>query len=193
MSTPRIVTWRLALTPLVAEDAPAFFAYRSDPGVCAYQGFEPGTLEDARRFIDAMQKTPFGRPGSWFQLGIRLREAGQLVGDVGIHFLAEDDRQAEIGFTVASRHQRRGYGSEAVTGVLAYLFGPGRHHRVIASVDPRNAPSVALLRRVGMRQEAHFVKSLWFKGAWADDLVFAVLASEWRERHPEDVSPGNGS
>jgi RimJ/RimL family protein N-acetyltransferase len=31
-----------------------------------------------------------------------------------------------------------------------------------------------------MRQEAHFRKSLWFKGEWVDDVVFAVLASEWK-------------
>ena len=30
-----------------------------------------------------------------------------------------------------------------------------------------------------MRKEAHFVRSLWFKGEWVDDVIFAVLASEW--------------
>jgi hypothetical protein len=29
-----------------------------------------------------------------------------------------------------------------------------------------------------MRREAHFVESLWFKGAWADDLIYAVLRRE---------------
>jgi RimJ/RimL family protein N-acetyltransferase len=37
-----------------------------------------------------------------------------------------------------------------------------------------------LLQRVGMRQEAHFVKSLWFRGEWVDDVIFAILSSEWR-------------
>jgi RimJ/RimL family protein N-acetyltransferase len=46
-------------------------------------------------------------------------------------------------------------------------------------VDPRNGPSTALLRRVGIRQEAHFHESLWFNEEWADDLVFAILRSEW--------------
>ena len=46
----------------------------------------------------------------------------------------------------------------------------------------RYQPSVALLERVGMRKEAHFRKSIWFKGEWADDMVFAILASEWLDR-----------
>jgi len=32
-----------------------------------------------------------------------------------------------------------------------------------------------------MRQEAHFVESLRFKGEWADDVICAVLQREWSE------------
>jgi RimJ/RimL family protein N-acetyltransferase len=52
---------------------------------------------------------------------------------------------------------------------------------VFASVDPRNHASIALLRRVGMRQEAHFRQSLWWRGEWVDDVIFAVLQSEWKD------------
>ena len=52
-------------------------------------------------------------------------------------------------------------------------------HRVVAELDPRNTPSIRLCRRLGMREEAHFVQDLWFKGAWADTGVFAMLESEW--------------
>jgi RimJ/RimL family protein N-acetyltransferase len=105
-----------------------------------------------------------------------------LVGDVGVHFPSAPPDQVEVGFTVAPRHQVKGYGTEAVTGLLGFLFGSLRKHRVYASVDPQNRRSIALLERVGMRQEAHFRKSLWFKGEWVDDVVFAVLGSEWKGR-----------
>lgn len=65
--------------------------------------------------------------------------------------------------------------------MIGYLLGPVQKHRVFASVDPRNTRSLALLERVGMRQEAHFRESLWFKGEWVDDVVFAILAAEWRD------------
>jgi RimJ/RimL family protein N-acetyltransferase len=175
-------TRRLKLTPLVASDAPAMFAYRSDPEVCRYQSFEPGTLGDVEAFIGSLQSHAFDSAGTWFQFAIRLQESGQLIGDLGTYFDADDPSQVEIGFTVAPACQGHGYGTEAVIGVLDYLFGPLDKHRVFASVDPRNARSVALLKRVGMRQEAHFLKSLWFKGEWVDDLVFGILASEWKSR-----------
>ena len=45
------------------------------------------------------------------------------------------------------------------------------------------AASLALLRRAGMRQEAHFMESYWSKGEWADDVVFGILEREWEEIH----------
>lgn len=123
----------------------------------------------------------FDSPGTWFQFGIRSRETGDLVGDLGVHFL-EDGEQVEIGFTVAPSRQGRGFGTEAVAGLLEYLFGTLGKHRVFVSVDPRNEPSLRLLRRLGMRQEAHFVQSVRSKGEWTDDIVAAVLASEWIPR-----------
>lgn len=179
---PEIPTVRLILSPLAAGDAVALLEYRSDPDVCRYQSFEPASLEDVERFLDGLHADVFGVPGAWFQFGIRLRDSGRLVGDLGVRLQGEDARQAELGFTVAPGYQRRGIGTEAVRGMLGHLFESLDTHRVVASVDPRNGPSIALLRRVGMRQEAHFRRSLWFKGEWVDDLVFGMLKSEWQGR-----------
>ena len=183
MTGPEISTDRLILSPLSAADAPALFAYRSLPEVSRYQSWQPKSLDDAAGFIERFASTEFDTPGTWFQFGIRQRESGELVGDLGVHFL-EDGRQTEIGFTLAPASQGRGFGTEAVVGVLDLLFRQLGKHRVFASVDPRNQPSLRLLQRVGMRQEAHFRQSLLFKGEWCDDVVFAVLDSEWVERKP---------
>lgn len=151
--------------------------------VSQYQSWMPGSLDEAVAFINGLQSLAFGTPGTWFQLAIRPRESKPLIGDVGIHFPTDNPQQVEIGVTVAPDYQRQGFASEAVTGLLDYIFGSLRKHRVFASVDPRNQPSIALLKRIGMRQEAHFRNSLWINGEWVDDLVFAILRSEWISRH----------
>jgi RimJ/RimL family protein N-acetyltransferase len=181
VDAPAIGAERLLLSPLVPADAVPLFAYRSLPEVCRYQSWEPTRVEDAEAFIAGLAGVAFDTPGTWFQLGVRLRRGGELVGDVGVHFI-EDGEQVEIGFTLAPRAQGRGFATEAVTALLGTVFGELGKHRVTASVDPRNEASVRLLRRVGMRQEAHLVRSLRFKGEWADDLVFAILDSEWSSR-----------
>jgi RimJ/RimL family protein N-acetyltransferase len=46
------------------------------------------------------------------------------------------------------------------------------------------------MERLGMRQEAHFRESEIFKGEWGDELVFAMLEEEWRDRgHPAPSAP----
>jgi RimJ/RimL family protein N-acetyltransferase len=172
---------QVVLSPLSPTDAEALFAYRSLEAVRRYQTWEPVHPKDAIGFIAAQAGLAFDTPGTWFQLGIRMRDGKALVGDIGVHFL-EDGEQVEIGITLAPAAQGCGIATEAVEMLLDHLFGALGKHRVIASVDPRNGPSVRLLERVGMRREAYFVQALLFKGEWADDVVYAVLASEWAAR-----------
>ena len=76
-----------------------------------------------------------------------------------------------------------GYATEAVHTLLHLAFDQLGLHRVVARVDAANRPSLALASRLGMRQEAHLVENEWFKGAWSDEVDFALLASEWTARH----------
>ena len=49
-------------------------------------------------------------------------------------------------------------------------------------IDARNTASAAVLERLGMRREAHFVQNEWVKGEWTDEAVYAVLVHEWSAR-----------
>ena len=85
-----------------------------------------------------------------------------------------------IGFTIAPEHQGHGYATEAVRSLLGYLFGSLGKHRATACCDARNAASAAVLERLGMRREGHLHESTWAKGEWTDDLIYAMLARDWR-------------
>ena len=171
------VTARLQIDALRPADAEALFACRADPAVARYQGWCPTDLAAARDFIDAQPPQP---STGWFQRAIRLRGDGVLIGDLGV-CLPEDPRDSvEFGVSIASAYQGHGYASEAVRAVFAFVFGQLAGHRIHASLDPRNLASMALLRALGMRQEAHHRESLWLKGEWVDDVIFALLDHEWR-------------
>ncbi|MDV3427138.1 MAG: GNAT family N-acetyltransferase [Bacillota bacterium] len=177
-----ISTERLILKGITVSDAESMFTYRSNPKIYKYQSFKPQTLEDVEEFIsEKIAKIP-NVPDTWYQLGIFIKETGELAGDIGIHFIDPDNLQAEIGYTLSLEHQSKGYASEAVTGVIDYLFNNLHKHRITASVDPGNTRSIKLLERIGMRKEAHFIKSLWFNNEWADDMVYAILNEEWVNR-----------
>jgi RimJ/RimL family protein N-acetyltransferase len=190
---PDILIDRLRINDLIPPDAPALFNYRSHAEVARFQSWIPASVDDARAFIVRNAATPFDRNNSWYQLAVRSAVTNELLGDLGVHFVADDGRQVEIGFTIAPAHQRQGLGTLAVTTLLDHLFTVLNKHRVFASLDPRNKASEALLRRVGMRKEAHFRQSLLWKGNWVDDVVFGLLRSEWKPsatgKGTQNISP----
>ena len=177
-----IETHRLRLRPLLPGDAAEVFRYRSNPEICRYQNWEPGSIEEVHEFIVRMTSVEPDTPGTWYQLAICERETGRLVGDCGLRFPLGRDYEAEFGISLAPEFHGMGYATEALDAVLSYLFDRLEKHRVFGSADPRNLASLRLMERVGMRREAHFRESLWSKGEWADDVVHAMLRSEWQER-----------
>lgn len=174
-----LVTDRLKLDALQMADAPGLFGYRADPEVWRYQNWRPESLAEVERFIHKQSTITTPNAGQWCQRAIRLRADDTLIGDLG--FCLSGDGQAEFGINLAPSRQGQGLAREASRALLDFLFGTLGVHRVHASVDPRNAPSMALMRALPLRQEAHLHESLWFRGEWVDDVVFAVLAREWRQ------------
>ena len=122
-------------------------AANSDPEVARYQSWPPNSLEETRSFIERLSVVELDTPDTWFQLAITQRADDALVGDCGLHFLNDEQRQAEVGITLAHTHHHQGYATEALRAVLDFLFVNLEKHRVFASVDPRNEAAIALVKR----------------------------------------------
>ncbi len=174
------------LRRLQCSDADALTIYRSLPEVALYQSCESFQQADAERLIIEQQDAEPSGPGTLCQLAIVETSTGRMIGDCGLHTRKEDTRQMELGVTLAPTHQRLGYATEALTIVLSFLFDVCLKHRVVAITSARNLTAASLFKRLGFRQEAHFVDHFWFKGRWESELVFALLASKWKaHRVPE--------
>ncbi len=171
---------RLLLRRFEPGDAPALAAYRSDPEVARYQGWDSCTLGDAQSLIRSLGKRDPGAPGAWFQFAVALASDGVLIGDCALRCGRGTPHVAELGFSFGRAHQGKGYAGEAVALLLDYAFDRLALHRVFAITDERNLPARALLEKLGLRKEGEFREASWFKGGWATELGYAVLASEWR-------------
>ena len=169
-----IVTKRLRLDALRTEDARALFAYRSDPAVSRWQGWKPASEADAARFIAGQEGVAPDTPGAWWQRAIRLRASGELVGDLGLHFLA--DATVELGITLAPARQRQGYAREALEVMLDFVFGGLRKQHVVARVMPRNFMCMRLLEGLGLKRCA----------AAQDEVVFTLDAGQWLAKADAD-------
>ncbi|MGH3761287.1 GNAT family N-acetyltransferase [Actinophytocola sp.] len=171
-------TSRLVIRRFQPADAAAFAHYRCDPEVARYQSWQaPVSFVDAERLVAEFAAAAEDAPG-WFQYAVTLRAGGVLAGDVAV-CLHDNRGQAELGFTLARAHQGRGYATEAVRCVLNRVFATGLH-RVSAECDARNTASARLLDRLGFEREGHRREHTWIKGEWTDDLLFGLLARNWR-------------
>lgn len=170
-------TERLILRPINEKDITAIFNYRSDSVTNVYQGWIPKAIEDVRIFLEKIS-SEININGTWFQFAIVETESTEIIGDLGIHFL--EDEQAEIGCTLKKESQGEGYATEALKLVIDFLFNTLNKHRIIGSIDPRNVRSIKMVERLGFRREAHFKESLLINGEWVDDIVYAILKKEWK-------------
>jgi len=178
-----IPTQHLLIRHLEAEDCPDFHIYRSNPDVARYQGFDVMTPDEAAAFIKQNAHKHYGKPEQWVQYAIEHTASGKLIGDCAIR-LAADPRIAEIGITISHLEQRKGYAKEAMLGLLNFLFDQKDIHRVVETVDAENIASINLLKRVGFRQEGHFIENIFFKGKWGSEFQYAMLKREWDEKKP---------
>lgn len=178
MAKITIETERLHLKPIERTDASALFDYRSDAVTNKFQGWIPKKIEDAYEYINKTT-SEFDVVDSWFQLVIIDKNSNQIIGDIGVHFLDADKKQVELGITVAKIQQREGFATEALKGIITYLFDTFNKRRITASIDPDNKNSIKLFERLGFRKEAHFKESLLINEVWKDDVIFAILKNEW--------------
>jgi RimJ/RimL family protein N-acetyltransferase len=178
-----IRTPRLLLRPHVTGDLEDLFAIRSRADVTRFLYWDPASREQTVAELDErVRERTLKHEGDTVHLAMELRDGGRMIGDVGLTWLSERHRQGEIGFVVHPDVHGKGLAREAATEILRLGFAHFGLHRIIGRCDALNDASAGLMRRLGMRQEAHFVQNEMFKGAWGDELVFAMLASEWTER-----------
>lgn len=179
----QIHTPRLTLRAFHRSELDEFVAYRSDPEVARWQGWEAPYPPDAARTLFATASADLPpTPGEWRQVAVARRGDDVLLGDCAFR-RSDDGHQAELGVTLARAHQGQGYAGEALARLIDWLFDDVGLHRVFANCDPRNGAVIGLLRRLGLRDEGRFVASLWWKGAWVDEQWFALLRGEpraWR-------------
>jgi RimJ/RimL family protein N-acetyltransferase len=180
-----IMTPRLVLRRFHQGDLAAFLAYRNDPEVARYQGW-PTPMDEAaaRAFIDDAATAIPGPAGGGAQIAVALAASDELLGDLYLGPFSGDMRQGTLGYSLARQYQGHGYMTEAARALLGYAFATLGLHRVVATVDTRNGPSIALLERLGMRREGHLSQCYYDERAdeWTDEYLYALLGVEWRAR-----------
>lgn len=176
-----IETERLLLRPLTPDDVDAVHSYQSLEEVCAYLPYEPRSREEVEKRLGdpGFTRSTLDAEKQVLVLAVVLKETGRVIGDVLLFWHSELHRSGELGYELHPDHWGRGIVTEAGRAVLGLAFEELGLHRVVARIDALNTASAAVLRKLGMRQEAVLVENEWFRGRWSDEVDFAILDREW--------------
>ena len=142
----RVATERLVLRAAVEGDKPAMRRLNVDPEVRRFLG---GPADEA--VVDAALAGPVGERWGSFLVDLD----GDAIGGVT---LDRDRGELEVGFLLLPEHWGRGFGAEAVRGVLGWAAAGLDDDHVIAVTQAANTRSRALLDRLGFTLRSEFVE-----------------------------------
>ncbi len=179
----RIEGSRVIIRQFKPEDLEDFYSYRSDPQVCRYQSFMVKSKMEAEQFIESQKNLPLGSKGQWLQIAIEHKIEDKIIGDCAIHFMENEPRIVEIGYTVHPDYQRQGYATEAVRMLMKTVFKDYNVHKILAKVDVRNPSSARVLEKIGFKQEGRFYQHFFDvqDKAWFDEIQFAYMKEDFME------------
>ena len=108
---------------------------------------------------------------------------GRLVGNVGIINIDWTNRKADIGIVIGEKEcWSKGYGTEAITLLLGYLFDEMNLERVWLYCDMENHRARRCYAKCGFHEEGVFRHNRLQGGRFRDDVVMSILKQDWLER-----------
>jgi RimJ/RimL family protein N-acetyltransferase len=174
-----LATERLVLRMFRESDLDAYAQMCADPEVMRYITGVPMTRDEAWRNMALVL-------GHWQLRGFGLwaveeRASGLLAGRVGC-WQPEGWPGLEVGWSLLRAFWGLGYATEAAQAALNHAFVGLRQTHVISLIQPENARSVRVARRLGMRREGQ-----------ADLLGYAVLVYGIRRpsKNGGSIRPGH--
>ena len=182
---PSLSTPRLQLREIVASDAPALLAIHGDREAMKWFGTDPlADLEAAEKVIAGfanMRALP--TPGvRWGIVHADPARGSALLGTCGVFRWNRGWRTCLTGYELARNAQGQGLMTEALRAIYAWAFEQMAIERIEAQVHPLNAPSLALLGKLGFVEEGLLREAGLWLGQRRDLVQLGLLEREFVRR-----------
>jgi [ribosomal protein S5]-alanine N-acetyltransferase len=178
VSLPVLETERLVMRALRVADAEALHPMYSDAEANTY-GSHPATVTLADT-IERLEKAVADT--DWRAWAITLKGDDTAIGTVA-SYEKRQGKVTEIGYILKRAFWGHGYVTEAVAALIDLLFAEGQR-RVFADTDPDNAPSIAVVKRLGFTLEATLRAEWETHIGVRDSLIWGLLEDEWNSARP---------
>jgi RimJ/RimL family protein N-acetyltransferase len=141
-------TERLLIRPFDEPDADSMAEIYGDPDVMRHICLGVLDRERTTALLEEYQSSQKEHGLSTW--AVVEKESGRVVGDVGFGIHAPTG-EPELGYTLAAAVWGHGYGLEAARACVDAAFAHLPYSRIVAKVEPGNAPSLRVAEQLGMR------------------------------------------
>jgi ribosomal-protein-alanine N-acetyltransferase len=165
-------TARLTLAPLTADDAPLIYPFLSDAEVMSNLDQEP--IEDpdevTNRVAAQVDEMAAGDAAYWT---VRQTADGAFLGYCEFIDIDRRHDRAEVRFVIDRNAWGQGFGSEAVSALLAHAAANGLKS-LVASIHIGDNRAERLLERLGFKAEGYLKGAVHRDGERRDRRLYAL-------------------
>ena len=171
---------QVVLRELRASDAASLFALLTTEEVSRFISPPPTTVEGFERFISwtLRQRTA----GTYACFAVTVAGYDTAIGIFQVRELEAGFGTAEWGFALGSQFWGTGVFQEGAALVLDFAFETLGVHRLEARAAVKNGRGNGALQKLGATQECVLRKSFLKNGEYLDQVLYAILESDHRER-----------
>ena len=195
--TPEVTTtdWRSGLPVLTGgcvtlrelrrSDAASLFTLLTTEEVARFISPPPSTVEGFEKFIAWAQRQRAA--GAYTCFAVTLKGFDTAIGIFQIRGGEAGFETAEWGFAIGSAFWGTGVLQEGAELVLEFAFDTLNVRRLEARAAVQNGRGNGALLKIGAVQEAVLRKSFIKNGRTYDQVLFAILESDWRSGREVEV------
>ncbi|MEE2943931.1 MAG: GNAT family protein [Pseudomonadota bacterium] len=167
-----IETKRLLLRRTEMRDLDDFHAIFTHPKAMRYWSALPHeSIQQTEEIVSAMVKVDHG-----FSDDFAVEYEGRVVGKAGCW------RVGEIGFIFHPDVWGQGIATEALAAAIPHAFETLPMEKIEADVDPRNASSLAVLRKFRFCEVGRAEKTFLLGDEWCDSIYLELTRTGWLSR-----------
>jgi RimJ/RimL family protein N-acetyltransferase len=152
------------------EDLPLISEWLNDPEFFNHAPFPQRSRVDMEK-----QYGNLSSDSKWFVVEKKDRSR------IGFVYYELKGDQLEIGYALLPSERNKGYGTEAITIIVDYLFLTRQTVRIQATTDLRNKASQKVLEKNEFKREGIIRKAGFVRGRWRDEYLYSILREEWKE------------
>lgn len=174
---------RLIFRKFRQNDFPVIYDILSNIENMKYRSSEPKTEKEAHEYLNWAIECAEQENCINFRYAVVRKEDNALIGSCELYYTDRDP--AELAWELHRDYWRQGYGTEIGKTLLHLGFDILNLRRIIADCNTLNLGSWGIMEKIGMRREAHFIKSVKGNSAlnheYCDKYQYAILRDEYHK------------